>query len=862
MRDGRDLTTTRITNDTVPYRPPIHRNNQPTAADNGRPSLPGALSMNSTEPKNKPGKQTYRELGIDDVTFTMSAVEIQDLRRRDNATRIFGQPRAVRALRTGTEIRATGYNIFVTGPTGTGRSTAVRQTLRNIPSDLERLRDIAYVYNFSEPDNPKTLYFPPGRAQRFKRDIHALVETLKVLVTAKLESDEYTERRDTIVGAIEQEENHALAEFESVLAEEGFQIARVQDGEGAAADIVPLKNGEPTDFDTLHAEVTAGKMDEEEWHRLREGYYRHIDEMRKLFADLRNSRSVMEEEVANLQSELLEPEIRAETDRLKDSYVLESETPSEVGYDTIDTYLDALAADVAENLYLFTGRTVSSDRDSSPPLARYGVNVIVDHSSTEKAPVIYEYHPSYRNMFGAIEARFDPRGEARTNFMLIKAGSLIKASGGFIILRAEDLLKSEESWEHLKTALRTGRVEIQFGTDGPYTLPGPVLKPEAVEIDTKVIIIGPENLYDSLYASDPDLIKLFKISAEFDSVMDRDEETCSQYLHFMDSIAADEGLMPIDAGGASDILRYGVMQAELRDKLSARFSMIADLIRESHYWAGKIGKTVIDAESVERALEERKFMHDLPEEKAIEAVMIGEVTIDTRGTAVGMVNGLAIHDRGFYSFGAPIQISARIAPGSEGIVNIEREVGLSGEIHDKWVMILEGFLRHRYARTFPLSVFASICFEQSYGEIDGDSASSAEVYAVLSAVSGVALRQDIAVTGSMNQMGQVQPVGGIAEKVTGFYRVCAAGGLTGNQGVIIPEQNAANLILTGEVREAIGEGRFHVYPIETIDQGLEILTGRSAGKPTKKGTFEPGSVNAQVEQKLKSIADMVKTYNA
>jgi lon-related putative ATP-dependent protease len=445
--------------------------------------------------------------------------------------------------------------------------------------------------------------------------------------------------------------------------------------------------------------------------------------------------------------------------------------------------------------------------------------------------------------------------------MMIKAGSIMKASGGFLILKAEDVLSETDVWENLKRTLQSGKVDIQNAAN-PFNLPGPILKPEPVEIDLKFILIGSENLYDILYDKDPDFAKYFKVSAEFDSVMDRTPAAMAQYVAYLRKFSAEEKLLPLTDEGLSGALSFAVKLSEQRTKLSTRFSQIADLIRESSYWAEKLGKREIDGEAVAEALNQRKYFFGLPEEKMMELILEGDMLIQFSGEEIGKVNGLAVHDRGYYAFGSPCRISARIAPGNEGIVNIEREVGLSGEIHDKWVLIIEGFIRSRYAKNFPLSVYASICFEQSYSEIDGDSASSTEVYALLSAIAGIPLRQDIAVTGSVSQTGEIQPVGGISEKIEGYFAVCSRLGLTGSQGVIIPERNVTNLILAPAVVEAIEKEVFHIYPIKSIDEGMSILTGLAAGERDKKGTYHPeGSVNCLVERALKDMAERVKAYS-
>ncbi|MDR3200989.1 MAG: AAA family ATPase [Spirochaetales bacterium] len=503
---------------------------------------------------------------------------------------------------------------------------------------------------------------------------------------------------------------------------------------------------------------------------------------------------------------------------------------------------------------LFT-EDYSEDPSVEPPAFRYGANLIVDNSAAKTPPVIFETWPDYAAIFGNQE----PAGEGRSHFMLIRAGSLIKASGGFLVLRAEDIINEEDAWNSLKRALEAGYAEIRAVPNPFYPVPSS-LKPEAIRIDTKVIMVGNENTYDAFFNTDEDFPKLFKVHAEFDSVMERDAAGVREYVRFIRTICAAENLPSFDYSGLAAVLEYGVRAAEFRSKLISRFSLVADLIREASQWALLEGKETVDRSMVERALEERQFFSNLPECKIDEQILSGELIIPLAGKTVGRINGLGIIDRGYYAFGRPLVITARTAPGHDGIINIEREAGLSGGIHDKGLLIIEGYLQSMYAASFPVSIRASICFEQSYIEVDGDSASSAEMYALLSSIGEFPLRQDIAVTGSVNQMGGIQPVGGVSEKIEGFYEVCRKTGLSGKQGVIIPRLNIEGLILSAAVQKALREGMFHVYAVSTVDEGLEILAGLPAGKRNARGGFPGRSVNGKVMRRLKEMALLVKEF--
>ncbi len=803
----------------------------------------------------QPEGNSHTELRIEDIRFEIAAEAIQALDSVNGDFHIIGQQRALRALEMAVEMRARGYNVFATGPAGTGKRTAILRVLEKHVGRVENLRDIAYVHNFTQPDSPRALYFEAGRGRLFRQRIQELVERFRNRVITLFEQSGFKEERDRLIMDAEGRENRSLSEFEGRLSGEGFRMVQIDENQQQRTDIEPVYDGEATSFGELQRKVTQGSLAENRWQEIREKYYRLVSEMKQVFIQIEQDRRETEERLAELRTQTLRPDIAAEMAALKQEY------PDPAA----GSYLDELAEDLLAHTPLFTAEQPPMlDEEGNPYQIRYGVNVIVDHGHTRKAPVIFESHPDYAKLFGTQEPAVDPNGEGRLSFMNIHAGSLLRASGGFLVLRAEDILAEEESWNSLKRALQDGQTEIR-NLPGPYPMPTASLKPEPVEIDVKVIIMGSENIYDILYDRDEEFQKLFKIPAEFDSTMDRNDRSMREYLSFVNMITRDEKLLPFDYSGVAAIVEYGARLSEFRDKLSTRFSLIADVIREASFWAGKSSRGSVDRESVKRALDERVFLYNLPEEKIDEQIESGELLMSVSGSDVGRINGLAIVDRGYYAFSRPMLITARVAPGNEGIISIERESGLSGEIHDKGVYILEGFLQSTYAKDFPLSIRASICFEQSYVEVDGDSASSTEVYVLLSAIAQVPLRQDIAVTGSVNQMGQIQPVGGISEKIEGFYAVCRRLGPTGTQGVIVPRQNIPNLILSREVEQAIEAGDFHIYVVETIDEGLEILTGIPAGSRRLDANGRPvdfpeGTVNYMVEKRLKEMALKMKDF--
>ncbi len=789
-----------------------------------------------------------RRLAPSDVAFGIEAKEITDIDDGRSTFDVIGQPRAMRALRMALEMRGKGYNVFVSGVSGTGKRTAVQAILEDYAASTERLHDIACVYNFTNPDRPRVLYFSPGEAREFRQALRRLMENIRSVVAVLSENPAFKQERDRLILEAEDKENTAFSELEEQLEGDGFRIVHRNTEDEKRTDLVPVRNGKTVSFDTLQEQVTRGKLDRGEWEAIRGKYLTYMDQLNRTFARLRYERDEAEERIYQLRVEQLRPEIDGVLDHVRDRF----------HDDRVSSYLDSLREDVLENLDLFTGDSAENDEERREMLQRYGVNILVDNGGATKAPVIFERRAQYSDLFGTQEFTQEPGSEPRSNFMMLRAGSLLRASGGYLILRAEDVLSQEEVWNELKRTLEEGSAEIR-GPAGPSPHGGSV-KPEAIAVDLKVIIMGGESLYDALYYADDDFSRLFKVPAEFDSVMPRTPDTMAQYVRFMRMISAEEGLPAITADGMASVAEYGVRLAELRDKLSTRFSLLADLIRESAYWAGKLGSPEINREVVERALAERQYLHNMPEEKIDEQILSGELLIDVEDRSVGRINGIAIVDRGYYAFARPVLITARTAPGEDGIINIERESGLSGEIHDKGIYILQGFLQAKYARDFPLSVHASLAFEQSYVEVDGDSASSAEVYVMLSSITEVPLRQDIAVTGSVNQMGQIQPVGGISEKVEGFYSICRKVGLTGEQGIIIPRKNVPNLILSRETQHAVAEGTFHIYVVDTIDEGLEILTGKHAGAENGDGTFEAGSINDLVQARLREMARTLKEF--
>jgi ATP-dependent Lon protease len=503
----------------------------------------------------------------------------------------------------------------------------------------------------------------------------------------------------------------------------------------------------------------------------------------------------------------------------------------------------------------------AKEKELIDPFIEYNVNLLIDNSETKGTPVVMETNPNYLNVFGSIEATVSRTGVWQTDFTKIKAGSLLKANGGYLVMNALDALVELGVWQTLKRTLKYQTLEIQ-NLASMYLISTSRLKPEPINIDVKVVLIGDAHIYNLLYYLDADFKKIFKIKSEFDSETKKDDKTIMEYAQFIKKICDEDNLNHYHKEGIAAIIEYGTRLAGKQKKISTRFHILADVIREACYWSGKDNSKQVQRKHVEQAIKERFERVSLIEDKIQEMIEDGTIMIDTEGNETGQVNGLSVYAMGELSFGKPTRITASTAVGRAGVINIEREADMSGRTHNKGVLILGGYLRGKYAQNKPFSLSASLAFEQSYGGVDGDSASSTEVYAILSSLSKLPLRQDIAVTGSLNQKGEIQPIGGVNEKIEGFYEVCKAKGLTGNQSVIIPHQNVQNLMLRKEVVDAVSEGKFHIYPVKTIDEGIAILTGIEAGKKQKDGTFPEGTVNALVDQELQRLAKSWKTFSA
>ncbi len=769
---------------------------------------------------------------------------------------VIGQERAQEAIRLGLNIHSVGYNIFVTGLTGTGRFTTIKCILEELNIQGKIPNDFCYVNNFKNPDMPHMLILPPGQGNAFKKEMETLLETLKKKIPLMFENETYLNKKKEVVEKFRNKQAEMFREFEKMVNKEGFALVQVQMGPYSRPGIFPLVEGNPVNMEQLESMVEEGKFSKEELEKLKEKQVQLINELEDIFKETRKAEKEIKEELTSLDNEVISPAVKDSISDIKEKF----------DYEKVHQYLDEVQEDILTNLGRFREK-----EETAPPIpglvlpqpvdsfSEYQVNVLVDNSETKGSPIIVETTPNYRNLFGTIERVVERSGIWKTDFLHIKAGSFLRANGGYLIFNALDALTEPWVWPALKRTLKNQVIEIQT-YDPFYFFSTSALKPEPVECNTKVILIGDAQIYYLLYSLDDDFKKIFKIKADFDSVMSKDNDKIQQYASFIRKICDEDKLRPFDKTGIAAVVEHGVRITGRQKKLSTRFHLIADILREANYWAEKDGSDTVTEKHVDKAIDRRNYRVNLIEEKIQEMIDDGTILIDSDGRVVGQVNGLSVYNLGDYMFGKPSRITAKTSLGKAGIINIEREAEMSGPIHNKGVYILAGYLRGKYAQDKPITMSASLCFEQSYSGVEGDSASSTEIYALLSSISGLPLRQDIAVTGSVNQKGEVQPIGGANEKVEGFFEVCKAKGLTGKQGVMIPHLNVDDLMLRKDVVEAVKERRFHIYPVKTIDQGIEILTGVEAGEKLENGRFREGTVNDLVDKKLRELGSKIKEF--
>lgn len=771
---------------------------------------------------------------------------------------IIGQDRALRALEIGLEMKHYGYNIFVTGFPGTGRATTIRRMLSDFEHRTVELTDKCYVHNFRDPDTPVMLALPAGHGLLFKKDMGNFLNELLKGVPAIFESRRYVEQRKTMLEHFQDRQRIVLKDFEKKVKEKGFEVVQIQGGAGTRPEIAPVIEGTPVSIEQLHAKADAGEIPPDAFSNLLAQHGELEGQMDIVMREMRNIERRAKRSMEELSHKVVVPLVEELLEDMKKKY----NSPKNIDY------FQELERHVLENISRFNvkeepqqsvlGLQMPREEDT---FTEFQVNIVVDNSSVQGVPIVIEHNPKYKNLFGTIERVVDRNGVWRTDFMQIKDGSIIRADNGYLVLNAADALSEPGVWVTLKRILRNRQIEIQPMESGLLGASS-ALKPEPIDLNVKVIMIGDSYLYQLLFNLDDDFKKIFKVRADFDIEMANEPRSIDSYVGFIKMLMDQEKLLAFDLSAVAEIVEYGVRLSGRQNKLSTRFSILADVLREASYWASREQSTAVTSAHVQKAIEKRIERVSLVEEKIQEMIDDGSLMITTDGTVVGQVNGLSVYSLGEYEFGRPSRITAKTAMGKAGVINIEREASMSGPSHNKGVLILSGYLRSMYAQKKPLVLSASVAFEQSYSGVDGDSASSTEVYAILSSLAGIPLRQDIAVTGSVNQHGEIQPIGGVNQKIEGFFDVCKARGLTGKQGVVIPHQNIKDLMLRHEVVEAVSKKLFHVYAIKHIDEGIEILTGKPAGERRPTGSFPPGSIHERVDAKLTAFAREHKRFGS
>ena len=769
-----------------------------------------------------------------------------------------GQERATRAVEFGLNMTNSGYNIYVAGLTGTGKTSMVKTYIERVIKEREArgetftIEDWCYIYNFKEPDSPLIVNLPQSTGKVFHSDIADLLNKIRQELGRAFSSEEYKSQKQKVIEEGQAKQQKVFEEIADKARHQGFALQTAASG----PTLIPMLENRP--------------MEQNEYLALEEEARKELDAKQ---VELRKNLQASFEVASDMQREIAEQ--LKNTDKEVGDYTVSRLFTSLFKrysqWQNVSQYLTGLKDYTLDNLELFKetgeqvnplfGVPVSQVMGQINPFLPFQVNVFVDNSGAKSSPVIAESNPTFGNIFGKIERRFLFGGYLSDHTML-KPGALSRANGGYLLVNASDVLTNPGVWPALKRAIKNEEVRIEdpFEQFGPVAPQG--MKPEPMPIKVKIILIGDATLYQLLSMHDEDFWEIFKVKADFDSEIRKTKENMLAYAAFLSGCCEDCETKHFDPSGVAKIIEYSTRMVADQERLSSRFAQIKDWIEEANYWACKDNTKYISASHVQKAINEKFLRHNLLDERIQDLINRGTIMIDTKGAVTGQVNGLSVYTLGDISFGKPSRITAKTYLGRSGVINIERESQLSGPIHNKGVMILGGYLGWKYAQDKPLSLSASLCFEQSYEGIEGDSASSTELYAILSSLSDISIKQNMAVTGSVNQNGEIQPIGGVNQKIEGFYAVCQAKGLTGDQGVLIPYQNLRNLMLREEVVEAVRNEQFHIYAAKTIDEGIEVLTGVSAGERQKDGTYPEGTVNYLVDKRLNDMAERLRGFYA
>lgn len=763
---------------------------------------------------------------------------------------ILGQERALKALKLGVDLRSPGYNIFIAGLSGTGKASTVQKILKEISNNCPPLKDYAYVNNFTDPDRPILLTFSSGRAKEFKAELEKTIELLKKRIPQVLDNETFSNRKKKVLKQYNEREQELLGAFNEKLKEDNFTLGQIKGQDAMRPEIFPLIENEAVPIQQLDDKIQENKITKDEAKEIVKNYNDHQQELQILFKKGLKLNREFQDKIFKMEKDAAENVVKGILEDFRDNFKADEK---------IDEYLNQIQNHILENVQIFKGARPEGDVTETgfqiDYFKEYEVNIIHDSSNSDKCPVIIETSPNHVNLFGTIEKINDGRGGFYTDFTKIKAGSLLRANSGYLVLNVNHIFEEPGVWRTLKRILTYRKLEIQ---DTPYTFFSPsTLKPEPIEIETKVILLGSQHIYSLLANHEYDFKKIFKIKADFDYEITNSEHVLINYARVIKKLIKEENLCEFDKSAIAYLLEVAARFAGQKNKLTTRFSKIADLAREASFWAKNENCSLVTSAHTQKAYNEALYRHGLLESKITNMIDEETLLIDVDGERIGQINGLAIYGADFYSFGRPIRITATVSLGSGGIINVEREAGMSGKHYNKGVLIISGYFRETFGQDLPLSFTANLVFEQSYGTVDGDSASCTEIFALLSTLADLPIKQSIAVTGSLNQKGDVQPIGGVNEKIEGFYDVCKLKGITGEQGVIIPIQNVKELMLRQDVVEAVKEGKFHIYPIKRVEEGIEILTGNKAGKKEKDG-YEKDSVFDLVERKIKSLYEKSK----
>lgn len=767
-----------------------------------------------------------------------------------------GQERAIRALEFGLNMENAGYNIYVAGISGTGKTSMVKAYIERVIRERAdigetfNLEDWCYLYNFKESDRPRIVSLSQGKGKLFRNEIADLLEKIRESLGRAFSSEDYKKQRQKVVEVAQAEQQKLLEEISGEARSQGFLLQITPSGPA----LIPVKDDRP--------------MQEQEYLSLDENTKKQLDAKQ---TELRKKLQENLEDAGNVQAKTVDK--LKQTDKEIGEYTVSglfgslferySKRPKIIQYlndlktYTLDNLEDFKSNEEPVNTVL--GIPVNQMMDGKKTFLPFQVNVFVDNDESEGLPVVVESNPNFGNIFGKIERRFLFGGYLSDHTML-KAGALSQANGGYLLLNAGDVLTNTSVWPALKRAIKNKEVRIEDPFEQFGLIASQGLRPEPMPINVKVVLTGDNLLYQMLSLYDEDFWEIFKVKADFNFEIEKTSDNMLAYAAFLSGCCEECEARHFNPSGVAKIIEYSARMVDDQERLSSRFAKIKDWIEEANYWAGRDHSRFITAKHVQKAIEERQFRHDLPDERIQDMINRGTIMIDVTGSVVGQVNGLSVYSLGDISFGKPSRITAKTFLGRSGIINIERESQLSGPIHNKGVLILSGYLGWKYAQDKPLSLTASLCFEQSYEGVEGDSASSTELYAIISSLSGVPVKQNIAVTGSVNQQGEIQPIGGVNQKIEGFFKVCRAKGLTGDQGVLIPSQNLRNLMLNEDVLAAVREGRFHIYAASNIDEGIEILTGIPAGKKKPDGSYPKNSINSLIEERIKEMSEKLRGF--